>query len=75
MFSKRLYGGDRDLFATNLMAANRAVNNQFTRLMKSTEGHIIVRVAEGGSEFRVIVCDNADDSDRVKTVFGPYRCR
>jgi hypothetical protein len=75
MFSTKLYAGDRDVFATNMMAANRAVNNQFARLMKSTEGHIIVRVSEGGEEFRVIVCDNADDSDRVKAVFGRYRCR
>lgn len=74
MLSRRLYAGDRDVFATNVMPANRIVNNQFISKLKSLEGHVIVRVAPGGGEFRVIVCDNADDSDRVKAVFGPYIC-
>jgi hypothetical protein len=34
----------------------------------------VIRVAPGGGEFTVIVCDNADDSDRVKGVFAPYPC-
>jgi hypothetical protein len=50
------------------------VNNQFISRLKSLEGHVVVRVAPGGAEFRVIVCDNSDDSDRVKGVFGPYPC-
>jgi len=73
MLSQRLYKGERDIFATNVMAANKLVNNQFMSKLKSLEGHVVVRVAPGGGEFRVIVCDNADDSDRVKAVFGPYR--
>ena len=73
MLSQRLYKGERDIFATNVMAANKLVNNQFISKLKSLEGHVVVRVAPGGGEFRVIVCDNADDSDRVKAVFGPYR--
>jgi len=74
MLSRRLYTGDRDLFATNVMPANRTVNNQFISQLKSLEGHVIVRVAPGGGEFRVIVCSNLDDSDRLKAVFGPYIC-
>lgn len=74
MLSQQLYPGDRDVFAMNVMAANRAVNNQFISKLKSVEGHIVVRVAPGGGEFQVIVCDNADDSDRVKGIVGPYPC-
>jgi hypothetical protein len=74
MLSQQLYAGDRDVYATNVMAANRIVNNQFISKLKSLEGHIIVRVAPGGREFRVIICDNGDDSNRAKAVFGPYRC-
>ncbi len=74
MLSQHLYSGERDVFATNVMPANRAVNNQFISKLKSVEGHIVIRVAPGGGEFTVIVCDNADDSDRVKGVFGPYAC-
>jgi len=29
MLSQRLYKGERDVFATDVMAANKTVNNQF----------------------------------------------
>jgi beta-lactamase superfamily II metal-dependent hydrolase len=72
MVSEQLYKGARDVFATDVMAANRLVNNQFLSQLKSLEGHVVVRVAPGGGEYRVIVLDNADDFDRVKMVSGPY---
>ncbi len=75
MLSQRLYAGDRDVYATCMMEANRVVSNQFVGKMKSLEGHVIVRVAAGGESFRVIVTENGDDLDRVKLVAGPYRCR
>ena len=74
MLSQRLYPGDRDVFATNVMPANQIVNNQFISKFKSLDGHVVVRVAPGGGDFKVIICDNSDDSDRVKGVFGPYSC-
>ena len=74
MLSRELYAADRDVFATNVMAANRAVNNQFISKLKSLEGHIIVRVAPGGREFRVLVSSNDDDSDRITIRCGPYPC-
>jgi hypothetical protein len=74
MLSQRLYVGDRDVYATCVMEANRMVNNQFIGKLKSLEGNVIVRVAPGGDEFRVIVTDNTDDGDRIKMVAGPYRC-
>jgi beta-lactamase superfamily II metal-dependent hydrolase len=74
MLSQRLYAGDRDVFATCVMDANRMVNDQFIPKLRSLEGNIIVRVAPGGNEFQIIVTENTDDSDRVKLVTGPYRC-
>jgi beta-lactamase superfamily II metal-dependent hydrolase len=74
MLSRQLYAGDRDIFATCVMEANRLVNNQFISKLLSLDGNIIVRVAPGGDEFRIIVTENADDSDRIKLVTGPYRC-
>jgi beta-lactamase superfamily II metal-dependent hydrolase len=74
MLSRQLYAGDRGIFATCVMEANRLVNNQFISKLLSMDGNIIVRVAPGGDEFRIIVTDNADDSDRIKLVTGPYRC-
>jgi hypothetical protein len=74
MLSQGLYVGDRDVFATCVMEANRMVNDQFIPKIRSLEGNIIVRVAPGGDEFRIIVTDDADDTDRIKLATGPYRC-
>jgi beta-lactamase superfamily II metal-dependent hydrolase len=75
MLSMELYKEDREIYATCVMEANRIVNNQFISKLKSMDGHLIVRVAEGGEEFRVIVTDNSDNSDRIKAISGPYRCQ
>jgi hypothetical protein len=75
MLSRQLYADDRDVYATCVMDANRTVNNQFISKVKSLDGHIVVRVAEGGDEFRVIITDNSDDSDRIKFISGTYPCR
>ncbi len=74
MFSRKLYLGDRDVFATCTMEENKVFNNQFNSKMKSMDGHVVVRVAPGGETFQVVVTDNSDDSDRVKLVSGPYHC-
>lgn len=74
MLSQKLYPGDRDVFATCMMDAAKQVDRQFVGQVKSTDGHILVRVAPGGGEFRVIVTDNNDDEDRVKAQFGPWTC-
>jgi len=75
MLSQHIYDGDREVYATCVMEANRAVNNQFIGKLKSTEGHIIVRVAPGGEQFQVIVTDNSNDSDTIKLISSPHRCR
>ena len=75
MLSHQLYSGDRDVFATCIMQENRIVNNQFISKIKSMDGNIIVRVSPGGGDFRVIVTDNLDDSDRIKIVAGPHSCK
>jgi hypothetical protein len=74
MFSRKLYPGDRDVFATCTMEENRVFNGQFNSKMKSMDGHVVVRVAPGGETFKIVVTDNTEDSDRVKAVSGPYRC-
>jgi hypothetical protein len=74
MFSRNLYPGDRDVFATCTMEENRVFNAQFNSKMKSMDGHVVVRVAPGGETFTIVVTDNSNDSDRVKLITGPYRC-
>ncbi|HEX6703374.1 MAG TPA: MBL fold metallo-hydrolase [Albitalea sp.] len=68
MLSERLYSGRRDVFATNVMEANVLANGRLMRQLRSTEGHVIVRVEPGGRAFRVVVTRNADERDTVAYV-------
>jgi metallo-beta-lactamase superfamily protein len=74
ILSKRLYPGERSVFATSLMPENKIVNARLSEL-KSDEGHVVVRVAPGGKEFRVLIVDNCDESGRIKADFGAIACR
>jgi hypothetical protein len=54
----------RDVFITRLDPASRAVNGRFLPQVKSTEGHVVVRVNRDGS-YRVFVTDSRDEADRI----------
>jgi hypothetical protein len=71
--SQLLYPGPRDLFATNFMEANELViGGLVAQSYKSRQGHIVVRVLPGGSQYYVIILEDGDIQRRVKQVFGPY---
>jgi beta-lactamase superfamily II metal-dependent hydrolase len=72
MFSRRLYPGPRDVFATGLSPANVLAHKWLTDRMSGRSGHVIVRVSLGGGDYRVVVTDNGDEADRVQAVFGPF---
>jgi hypothetical protein len=66
--SRFLYLEERDLFATNMMDANRAViGPAIDKAYRSTAGHVVVRVEAGGGRFSVVVVD--EESLAVKDVF------
>jgi beta-lactamase superfamily II metal-dependent hydrolase len=71
MYSRAIYPGDRDVFATALKPELRITNKRVADF-KSANGHVVVRVEEGGERFRVVVVSNADESGRVVGSFGPY---
>lgn len=73
LYSTRLYPGPRGVFATNLIAASRAVIGPLYDNFKSTQGHILVRVAPGGKEYRVIILDDTAETYKVIAVHGPYQ--
>lgn len=75
LLSRRLYPGDRDVFATNIMEATKIVIGDAINALKSQQGHILVRVAPGGDTFRVIVLDDSSESFKVVSVHGPYEAR
>ena len=68
-----LYEGQRDLFATNMLEANRIVIGPLIdRSYKSQQGHIVVRVSPGGQNYYIIILDDGRTNMPVKSVFGPY---
>ena len=73
LMSKRLYPADRDIYATAMKEENRIANKEVRR-MKSSNGHVIVRVAPGGASYQIIITTNADESDRVVASYGPFQC-
>lgn len=59
----------RDVFITRLDPASRAVNGRFLPQLKSTEGHVVVRVGPDGT-YRVFVTDSRDEEDTITFAGG-----
>ena len=74
MWSKRVWPGERDIFITNLSPATRATTYD-SKHAKSSQGHVVIRVAPGGKSYRVFVLDDDNEDLRVKAEFGPYPSR
>lgn len=75
MTSQRVWSGDRDIFVTNVSQATAITTYGIETTAKSTQGHVVIRVAEGGSNFRVFVLEDSTEELTVKAVFGPYASR
>jgi beta-lactamase superfamily II metal-dependent hydrolase len=75
MYAARLYPGPRDVFATNMIEANRIVIGPLLDRLASRQGHIVVRVAAGGASYQVIILDDTSESYVVTAVHGPYDAR
>ena len=75
LYSTRLYPGPRDIFATNMIEANKIVIGPLLDRLKSDQGHILIRVARGGATYHVIILDDSAETYKVKAVHGPYSSR
>jgi beta-lactamase superfamily II metal-dependent hydrolase len=75
MLAKQLYSDARDIFATNLHPAAKIVIGGLTEQMKSTQGHIVVRVSPGGSDFMIYILDDSNPEYNIKDVYSLYSCR
>ncbi|GAB3320895.1 hypothetical protein GCM10027299_14620 [Larkinella ripae] len=75
IYSQQVYAGERDVFATHMLEANKLVIGELLNRLKSDAGHVLVRVDPGGDSYRVIILDDNDESLRVKAVHGPYQAR
>jgi len=71
--SEYLYPGPRDLFATNMLEANKnVIGPGLERSYKSMDGHILVRVMPGGKTYYVIILNDENETREVLSVHGPY---
>ena len=74
MMSKRIYPGNRDIFATNVMEETKIVIGNALAQLKSQQGHIVVRVHPGGNDYMVYILDDSSETFQIKTIHGPYTC-
>ena len=72
MQSQRLYTGPRDILATNVMRETYLTQKRLMKNLRSTEGHIVIRVYPGGREYQVFVTDCKDESDTVLWMSDRY---
>ena len=75
LLSQQIYPGRRDIFATNMMVANKIVIGTRLDQLKSDQGHIVVRVEPGGESFKIIILDDAAETLKAIAVHGPYQSR
>lgn len=74
--STEIYPGERDLFTTSMLAANKLViGDRIDRVYGATQGHILIRVAPGGKNYKVYILNDMDEKRTVKAIFGPYLSR
>lgn len=88
LLSEKIYPGPRDVFMTNTQWPGRREHmvklygeketawllEQFGKIA-GTQGHVVVRVAPGGSSYRVVVVDDSQPDGTVRSVHGPYQSR
>jgi Metallo-beta-lactamase superfamily len=64
-----------DVFATEMLPANKLFNARWLKQMRSTQGHVVVRVAADGLSYRIYVVDSTKEDGAVTLACGPYLCR
>lgn len=73
--SRVLYPGERDIFSTVMLQANKDVIGERLNSYKSQQGHIVIRVHTGGDKYDVFVLDDNSEKREVLAKFGPYQSR
>lgn len=63
-----------DVYITRLSPESRAVNSRFLPKVRSTEGHVVVRVRPDDT-FRIFVTDSRDEKDTITFASAPYRAK
>ncbi|MDE1155601.1 MAG: MBL fold metallo-hydrolase [Acidobacteriaceae bacterium] len=64
-----------DVFALELLSQNALLNRRFAPKLKSQCGHVVVRVAPGGSRYTIYTLDSTVEQGNITGIFGPYTSR
>lgn len=76
MASQEYYPGPRDVFSTGMIPETRiSIGPIMDRIYRSYRGHVVVRVAPGGSTYEVFVLNDDTDASEVIEHFGPYQAK
>ncbi len=71
--SHEFYPGPREVFATGMSPETRiAIGPLMDQIYRSYAGHVVIRVAPGGSTYEVFILNDADETREVVQVSGPY---
>jgi beta-lactamase superfamily II metal-dependent hydrolase len=75
IYSEQIYTGDRDVFATNLLDETRSAIGDLASRLKSTSGHVVIRVEPGGKVYRILILNDENERLQVKAIHGPYQAK
>jgi len=76
LLSQGLYPGKRDIFPTNIPEATQVYMGETNlKTLAGRGGHVVIKVAPGGSQFKVILLTTDDEFCCVNSIHGPYLCR
>lgn len=65
----------RDVFSTELLPANRLFNSRWAGMLRSTQGHVVVRVEPGGSHYRIFAVNSIQEDGPISFASKLYRSR
>lgn len=70
-----VYPGPKYFYFTNIGPEQRSLHKELYDKAAGINGHIVIRVMPGGSEFNVYLLDDTDFEYRVLQVDGPFKCQ
>lgn len=76
LISTRLYPGQRDIFATNMMKETKIFlgSRRLGDTIINQYGHIVIRVNSNGESYKVFILDDTNENFNIKAIYGPYLC-
>ncbi|PCE66668.1 MBL fold metallo-hydrolase [Sediminicola luteus] len=75
ILSTQTYPGPRDVFSTAMLTPNKLVIGGKLDRYKSQQGHILIRVVPGGSQYWVYILNDRNPKREITKIFGPYGSR